>query len=129
MREELLPAGPGDADGPGGAEGLHHSLVQDHVWGMVCGDCIPKQMPWEIPGVDGMSRASKGHFHLWIAVLDGAGPALSLCFPQLFLLLGLFWGFYYLRVKNAVAVAECAAIPKQTNGVQGKVKFPIIIFP
>lgn len=52
------------------------------------------------------------------AVLDGAGislPVVSLCFPQVSLLLELFCGFYYLRVKNAIGLAECAAIPKQTN--------------
>lgn len=85
----------------------------------------------EIPGADGMSRALKGPLHPGKAVLDGAGisvAAVSFCFPQVSLLLELFCGFYYLRVKNTIELAECAAIPKQTNGVQRKVKIPIIIF-
>lgn len=100
--------------------------------------CLPRvpvlgtEEPVEIPGVDGVSRALKVPLHPGKAVLDGAGisvPAVSSCFPQVSLLLELFCGFYYLRVKNALGLVECAAIPKQTNCVQRKVKFPIIIFP
>lgn len=42
-------------------------------------------------------------------------------FPQVSRLLELFCGFYYLTVKNAIGLAECAAIPKQVNRVQRKV--------
>lgn len=76
------------------------------------------EKPAEIPGVDGVSRVLKVLLHPGKAVLDGAGislPVVSLCFPQVSLLLELFCGFYYLRVKNAIGLAECAAIPKQTN--------------
>lgn len=76
------------------------------------------EKPAEIPGAGGVRRASKVPLHPGKAVLDGAGisvPAVSSCFPQVFLLRQLFCGFYYLRVKNAIGLAECAAIPKQTN--------------
>lgn len=76
------------------------------------------EKPVEIPGADGMSRALKSPLHPGKAVLYGAGisvAAVSLCFPQVSLLLELFCGFYYLTVKNTIGLAECAAIPKQTN--------------
>lgn len=85
--------------------------------------------PVGVPGVHGVSRTltTPGE-------LQGFGTGISavvilLHFPQVPPLLELCCGFHYLRVKNAVGLAEYAAIPRQTNSVQGKVKFPITVFP